>query len=138
MKTDIQYRSMPITNSKVSELKKEAHNLPSWQLTERQICDLELLLDGSFEPLKGFMGKNDYNSVLESMRLEDGTLWPMPITLDVDDKFADSINEGNRITLRDHEGFAIAILNITNIWQPDLEREAQEVFYTLDEIDPGG
>ena len=113
-------------------LKKEAHHLLFWQLTNRQICDLELLLNGGFAPLKGFMGKKDYDSVLDDMRLDDRSLWPMPITLDVNNQFAESIVEGDRITLRDHEGFALAVLTITDIWQPDLEREAQEIFGTTD------
>ena len=59
---------------------KEANQYSSWQLTDRQICDLELLLNGGFSPLMGFMGKADYESVLDNMRLRDGSLWPMPIT----------------------------------------------------------
>ena len=71
-----------------SALKDESNEYPSWTLTDRQICDLELLLNGAFSPLNGFMTKKDYESVLESMRLADRILWPIPITLDVSDKFA--------------------------------------------------
>ena len=117
-------------------LKKEANHYPSWQLTDRQIYDLELLLNGGFSPLKGFMGKKDYSSVLKDMRLEDGSLWPMPITLDVNDQFVESIAERDRITLRDHEGFALAVLTITDIWQPDLEKEAEAVYGTKDATHP--
>ena len=60
--------------------------MPDWDLTARQICDIELLLNGAFSPLTGFMSQADYDSVLSDMRLADGTLWPMPITLDVDEK----------------------------------------------------
>ncbi len=60
-------------------LKKEANHYLSWQLTHRQIYDLELLLNGGFSPLIGFMGEKDYSSVLKDMRLEDGSLWPIPI-----------------------------------------------------------
>ncbi len=71
------------------KLKIEAGNLPSWDLTPRQVCDLELLMNGGFYPLKGFLTEADYNGVVENMRTADGTLWPMPITLDVSEKFAD-------------------------------------------------
>ena len=65
-----------------SALKNESTRYKPWQLTERQLCDIELVLNGAFSPLKGFLGKADYESVLDNMRLQDGTLWPMPITLD--------------------------------------------------------
>jgi len=136
MKTKIQITDLLVPISEREELKKEAHHLPSWRLSERQICDLELLLNGGFTPLMGFMGKKDYDSVLEDMRLEDGTLWPMPITLDVNDQFIEFISESDRITLRDYEGFSLAVLTITDIWQPDLEKEAQAVFGTVDETHP--
>jgi len=136
MKTENQTKALLTPISKRNELQKEAHHLPSWQLTDRQICDLELLLNGGFAPLKGFMDKNDYNSVLKNMRLENGKLWPIPITLDVNEQFAKSVSEVKKITLRDHEGFALAVLTITDIWQPNLEKEAQEVFGTTDTNHP--
>ena len=107
--------------------------MPSWELTERQLCDLELILNGGFFPLKGFFGKKDYGSVMDNMRLADGSFWPMPITVDVDDQFANSISNGYKITLRDHQGFALAVLSITDIWQPDIEKESQGVYGTMDE-----
>ena len=116
---------------------KTANNYPSLQLNDRQLCDLELIINGGFNPLCGFMNKNDYASVVENMRLDDGSLWPMPITLDVDDKFVSEISKSPMITLRDKEGFVLAILNIEDIWQPDLELEAQSVFGTKDTKHPG-
>jgi len=117
-------------------LKQAAFNYTSWQLTERQICDLEMLLNGSFAPLKGFLGQNDYLSVLEKMRLADGTLWPIPVNLDVSEAFAGGLHTGEKITLRDHEGFALAVLTITDIYSPDLHKEAQAVYDTQDETHP--
>lgn len=118
------------------ELKQKAFKYNSWQLTERQICDVELLLNGAFAPLKGFLQEDDYSSVLENMRLADGTLWPIPITLDVSEAFAGGISKGEKITLRDHEGFAIAVLTVADIYKPDFKREAQSVFATTDESHP--
>ena len=136
MKTMTEYNDLLVSNSKRDELKKEAHHLLSWQLTVRQICDLELLLNGGFAPLKGFMGKNDYDSILDDMRLGNGSLWPMPITLDITEDFAGTIKNEEKITLRDQEGFALAVLTISDIWQPDLEEEASAVYGTTDITHP--
>jgi len=71
-----------------AELKSHSKDWPSWDLTARQLCDLELLMNGGFSPLRGFMNRKDYEGVCANMRLADGTLWPMPITLDVTEEFA--------------------------------------------------
>ena len=117
-------------------LKKKTFKLPFWTLTDRQICDVELLLNGGFTPLKGFLGKSDYYSVCKEMRLADGSLWPIPITLEVNDAFVGGLKKGERIALRDKEGFALAVLTISDIWRPDLKKEAQEVYGTSDETHP--
>ena len=119
------------------KLKAEANNYPSLQLSDRHLCDLELVINGGFDPLIGFMAQSDYYSVVSDMRLSDGSLWPMPITLDVDDKFVSKISNTPKITLRDKEGFILAILTIQDIWKPDLEFEAQSVFGTRDTKHPG-
>ncbi|MDO5614506.1 MAG: adenylyltransferase, partial [Paracoccus sp. (in: a-proteobacteria)] len=90
-------------------LKDEAGNMPSWDLTPRQICDLELLMNGGFQPLTGFLSEADYNGVVNDMRLTSGALWPMPITLDVSEKFAGEVEPGTDIALRDQEGVILAI-----------------------------
>ena len=118
-------------------LKKKSINYPSWVLTDRQICDLEMILNGGFSPLSGFLGKNDYESVINDLRLDDGTLWPIPIMLDVPSEFAQSISIGNKITLKDKEGFSLAIMEITDIWEPDRIKEAKLVFGTDDDSHPG-
>ncbi len=117
-----------VSHESAQKLKLEAGDLPGWDLTRRQICDLELLLNGGFNPLKGFLGEEDYNGVVENMRLVDGSLWPMPITLDVDDKFAETIEPGQDIALRDQEGVILAILSVTDKYTPDKSREAEKVF----------
>ncbi len=104
----------------------------SWKLNERQICDCEMILDGSFKPLNGFMTEKDYISVLEKMRLADGKLFPIPITLDVNESFAESLRLGEKILLRDREGFKISQMIIESIWEPDLSKESEFVYGTKD------
>ncbi len=110
------------------KLKLEAAQLPSWDLTPRQICDLELLMNGGFFPLKGFMNQADYDGVVKDMRLTDGALWPMPITLDIDEKFAETVDPGQDIALRDQEGVIHAVMSINDKWTPNKAVEAKNVF----------
>jgi len=110
--------------------------LPSWDLTHRQLCDLELLLCGGFSPLTGFMTQADYESVLSDMRLSSGVLWPMPITLDVSEPFAEGVNLGEKLVLRDPEGVAIAVLTVSDKWAPDKDHEARSVFGTESLVHP--
>ncbi|WP_290742052.1 bifunctional sulfate adenylyltransferase/adenylylsulfate kinase [Amaricoccus sp.] len=117
-----------VSYDSAAKLKVEAGELVSWDLTQRQVCDLELLMNGGFFPLKGFLGEADYNGVVSEMRLADGTLWPMPITLDVSEAFAAKVEPGQDIALRDPEGVILAILSITDKWSPDKSREAEGVF----------
>jgi len=117
-----------VSYESAQKLKVEAAHLPSWDLTARQICDLELLMNGGFNPLKGFMSEEDYNGVVDNMRLSDGALWPIPINLDVSEKFAEGVEEGQDIALRDQEGVILAILSITDKWIPNKAHEAEKVF----------
>lgn len=119
------------------ELRLASASLPGWDLTEKQLCDLELLLNGSFSPLTGFLGEADYNGVVHDSRLADGTLWPLPITLDVSEAFAAKIAPGSRIALRDSEGTPLAVLDISDLYRPDRSVEAQQVFGTTDTTHPG-
>jgi sulfate adenylyltransferase len=117
-----------VSPDSASKLKLEAADLPSWDLTARQVCDLELLMNGGFNPLRGFLSEADYDSVVETMRLTDGSLWPMPITLDVSEAFAETVQPGQDIALRDPEGVILAILSISDKWVPNKAREAEKVF----------
>ena len=117
-----------VSHESAQKLKIEAGNLVSWDLTPRQICDLELLMNGGFYPLKGFLSEEDYNCVVEDMHLANGALWPMPITLDVSEKFAEGIEPGTDIALRDQEGVILAILSVTDKWVPNKANEAAKVF----------
>ncbi|WP_091846139.1 bifunctional sulfate adenylyltransferase/adenylylsulfate kinase [Palleronia pelagia] len=125
-----------VSYDSAQKLKTEAGELTSHDLSPRQICDLELLMNGGFAPLKGFLGEEDYNSVVDTMRLADGTLWPMPITLDVSEKFADGIELGQDIALRDQEGVILATMTVTDKWVPNKAHEAEKVFGADDDAHP--
>ena len=109
----------------------------SWTLTDRQLCDCEMILDGSFYPLNRFMNEKDYKGVLKEMRLSTGELFPIPITLDLDKDFSEQVEIGQKILLKDKEGFKIAILTIDSIWKPDFYMESELVYGTSDESHPG-
>ncbi|HEY3247228.1 MAG TPA: bifunctional sulfate adenylyltransferase/adenylylsulfate kinase [bacterium] len=130
-------RQLITGEDRADALKAEAVRLPSWDLTPRQVFDIEMILDGAFSPLDGFLGKADHESVCATMRLADGTLWPIPIMLDVTEEFARSIGSASRIALRHPEGMVLAVLTISDVWTPDRAREAQQVFGTADDAHPG-
>ena len=116
--------------------KQAAREYASWDLTERQLCDIELLLNGAFSPLDGFLNKDDYDSVVETMRLTSGTLWPIPITLDVTEDFAKDLKSGDKLALRDLEGVILATLEVGDVWTPDLDTDAKGVYGTTDTNHP--
>ena len=93
-------------------------------------------MNGGFNPLKGFLSQDDYNSVVDTMRLADGTLWPMPITLDVAEDYAESLEIGQDIALRDQEGVILATMTVTDRWTPDKAHEAKQVFGADDSAHP--
>ena len=125
-----------VSPESAQKLKVEAGNMPSWDLSARQVCDLELLMNGGFAPLKGFLTEADYDGVVETMRLADGSLWPMPITLDVTEKFAEGLEPGTDIALRDAEGVILAIMHVTDKWVPNKAREVEKVFGADDPAHP--
>ena len=122
----------------VNELKAHSREWPSWDLSARQLCDLELLLSGGFSPLRGFMNRADYEGVCHNMKLASGLLWPMPITLDVTEEFAKSLKPGSsKVALRDPEGVMLAVLHVEDVWQPDRNAEAKAVFNSTSKAHPG-
>lgn len=106
-------------------------------LTQRQRCDLELLLTGAFAPLTGFLTQADWESVLQSMRLTDGTLWPIPIVLDVSDALGKSLHPGDCLRLERSDGTPLAALTVTDLYQPDKMQEAVAVYGSTDSTHPG-
>ena len=127
-----------VDSARAAELKAHSKEWPSWDLTPRQVCDVELLLSGGFSPLRGFLNRSDYEGVCHNMCLSSGVLWPMPITLDVTEVFAKSLKPGSsRIALRDPEGVMLAVLSVEDVWQPDRSAEAKAVFGTTSKAHPG-
>ena len=125
-----------VSYDSAQKLKEAAGNLVSHDLTPRQICDLELLMNGGFYPLKGFLAEDDYDSVVDTMRTTDGTLWPIPVTLDVSTDFAAKVEVGQDIALRDQEGVILATMTVTDKWVPNKTREAEHVFGADDSAHP--
>jgi sulfate adenylyltransferase len=119
------------------ELRLLARDMVAWQPTPRPRCDLDLLITGAMSPLAGFLGRADYDGVCATMRLADGTLWPMPITLDVPADVARRIGHGDGLALRDSDGSLLAVLWVDDVWAPDLRAEAEAVFRTTSDTHPG-
>ena len=112
-------------------------DIPSLTLTQRQFCDLELIMNGGFAPLDRFMNREDYERVVNEMRLADGTVWPVPIVLDVQEKNIGKIKKDSRVSLRDQEGFVLAFLTVEEIWKPNRLIEAEKVYGTTNSEHPG-
>ncbi|KAH8828233.1 sulfate adenylyltransferase [Flagelloscypha sp. PMI_526] len=124
---DLVARDEPVS----TQLREESHSLPNIILTERQLCDLELIVNGGFSPLEGFLNEANYKSVVENLRLADGTLFPIPVTLDVSQTDIDAlgIKPSARITLRDpRDDEPLAILTVEDVYKPDQTKEAVKVF----------
>jgi sulfate adenylyltransferase len=112
---------------------KEAGSLDSVSLTPRQAADLELLAVGGFSPLRGFQGADDWRRVVDEMRLADGLPWSIPVTLATGAEAA----EGDRLALRDEGGRLLGVIDVEEIFERDLEREARHVYRTTDQDHPG-
>ncbi len=122
---------------RAAELRALAVTAPSWTLSPSELCDLELLLSGAFAPLSGFQGRADVEAVCASMRLSDGRLWPIPVTLDVDEALARTLAPERPLALRDAEGAILAVLRVRDVWPIDRQAEAEAVYGTADPSHPG-
>jgi len=111
-------------------------NLPFWRLTRRQLCDYELIANGAFAPLTSFLGRDDFEAVCRDMRLADGTLWPIPVMLDVPDDVMQACSESNALMLRDQFDRDLAVLSISEAWRADHLAEADAVLGTTDAAHP--
>ena len=128
---------LSVTPDRAAGLKEQSRNWVSWDLSPRQICDFELLANGGFSPLRSFLGQDDYEGVCERMRLADGTLWPVPVTLDITEEKAAEIGSRASLALRDPEGVMLGVLHVTELYRPDRDQEAKLVFGTTDKVHPG-
>lgn len=111
-----------------------AASLHSIQLSRREICDLEMLATGAFSPLRTFMGPPDFQRVVDEMRLAEGTVFPIPVTLSVDD--LTNIEVGRQIALRDAKNDLLAVMDVEEVYEWDRDRTAKAVFGTTDPRHP--
>jgi len=122
---------------KAKELAEEAKRLKSVPLDDRSQSDIEMLAQGGYSPLSGFLTHEEWRGVVTDMRLPDRTLWPIPITLQVSQEIGSSIRPGARVALKDHRNEALAIMTVTDRYAPDRTMEAKEVYRTIDPAHPG-
>lgn len=118
-------------------LQAEAKSLKSIKITKKTECDLEMIGIGAFSPLNGFVSKKDYESIVENMRLANGLAWPIPIALQVKKDDYEIIKSEKKIVLIDELNEPCAVLSISEIYQPDQMKEAQNVYKTTEDAHPG-
>jgi len=129
-------KQLYLNEDAAGQAKQDALGYKSWDLTDRQLCDIELILNGAFSPLEGFLSEAEYQGVVADMRLPNGILWPMPITLDVSEAFAAEVAAGEKLALRDPEGVLVAVMTVADVYTPDKALEAREVFGSEDAAHP--
>ena len=118
-------------------LQDAAGSMPSITLSAKQACDLEMIAMGAFSPLDGFVGPEDFESICRNMRMTDGTVWPIPITLAVDDATKGTLSEGKQAALKHPDGTLLAVIDVTSIYAHDKKLEIPNVFRTEDSSHPG-
>ncbi|MEM7250937.1 MAG: adenylyl-sulfate kinase [Pseudomonadota bacterium] len=127
-----QYRNLMshryLSDVERKEAAEAAREYPSWDLAPQQLCDLELLMNGAFAPLSGFLSEENFTSVIDRWQLADGSEWPIPVTLDVSQTFADTLSPGSRVALRDPEGVLLAILTVESLFAPDRMAQASALY----------
>src|SRR5262249_7445805 len=123
--------------SEKDRLAEKAKSLPQVVLDERGAADVENIAEGAFSPLKGFMTSKDYLRVVREMRLENGLVWSVPVTLAVSEAQAESIRIGSEIALAMPDGRRVAVLEVSDKYVPDKEKEALDVYRTAEDKHPG-
>jgi len=119
-----------------SDVLRDNRDLLHIQLDRRSLSDLECIATGVYSPLTGFLAEQDYVSVVDRMRLHSGLVWPVPVTLGVNEQTARDIRVGDHVAL-EYGGRALAVMSVQDIYQPDKEAEARQVYRTLDRSHPG-
>jgi sulfate adenylyltransferase len=125
-----------VDDQRAAKLKELSLHLTSITLNDHQLCDIELLANGAFSPLDGFMIRAEYEAVLDRMQLQDGTPWPIPICLGISEKLQRTLEAGQSVAVRDPEGFLLAVMHIEEIWAVDKARESEAVLGTVDRLHP--
>jgi sulfate adenylyltransferase len=125
------------TSERRGSLEEKARSLPSLTLSRRSVQDLEMIAIGAFSPLEGFMTREDYLSVLHDMRLRDGTIWTVPITLPASSDQIRRFGDEDEIALQDEDGTILGMLKIEEIYTYDRELEAKSVYRTCSPEHPG-
>jgi sulfate adenylyltransferase len=126
-----------VTGDAREALIAEAASLPRIELSAKQACDLEMIAIGAFSPLQGFVGQADFQSICRDMKLADGTLWPIPITLAVDADIKAMLQVGGRAALHHADGTLMAVIDVEEIFAHDKTLEIPSVFRTEDAAHPG-
>ena len=129
--------SFHLSADKLSEYSELSNNISSLTLSLKQQCDLEMISNGAFSPLSTFNNQKDYEEILLNNKLSNGLVWPIPIVLDVPDQFLKSLDKNEYISLRNTEGFLLAILKVKEFWAPNKKEEANLVFKSNDPNHPG-
>lgn len=119
------------------ELLRKAAEFPELVLNRQQLGELENIATGLYSPLEGFLDELNYYSVINEMRLGDGTVWTMPIVLDVSEEEARSLRVGTQVALKGADGKIYGILDLEDKYVPDLISEAEQVYQTIDDRHPG-
>ena len=129
--------SFHLSADELSEYSELSNKTSSLTLSLKQQCDLEMISNGAFSPLSTFNNQKDYEEILLNNKLSNGLVWPIPIVLDVPDQFLKSLDKNEYISLRNAEGFLLAILQVNEFWAPDKKEEANSVFKSNDPNHPG-
>jgi sulfate adenylyltransferase len=125
------------TGAEAAELRARVAGMPRLALGPRALSDLELIATGAFSPVEGFLGRRDYDAVVEGMRLSDGQVWPLPITLAAAPHLVDTLAAGGEVALTDAGGRVRGVLALREAYERDIEREAELVYRTRDPAHPG-
>ncbi|MFQ5900352.1 MAG: sulfate adenylyltransferase [Thermodesulfobacteriota bacterium] len=118
-------------------LLEEVQEIKAISLSSREVSDLEMIGIGAMSPIEGFLSSEDYNGVVDNMRLTDGTVWTLPISLSVSEEEAKGLKEGENVALKDSSGTVLAVLHLEEKFPHDKEKEASEVYGTRDKCHPG-
>ena len=129
--------SFHLSKGELQEYSELSNTIASLTLSLKQQCDLEMISNGAFSPLLTFNNQKDYEEVLLNNKLLNGVIWPIPIVLDVPDNFLKALDKNEHISLRNAEGFLLAILKVKEFWSPNKKDEANSVFKTIDQNHPG-